>query len=55
MVDIVKNTVSYGHGAPESNTLGLFYKDLDFDILYQRVATGWVVKPIQPTNKMYIR
>ena len=55
MVDLVKNSVSYGNGKPDSNAPGSFYKDLDSDILYQRVATGWVVKPIQPAHKIYIR
>lgn len=54
MTKATKPTISYGTGVPSISTSGEFYKDLDTDILYQKLKSGeWEVKPTQPQYKMY--
>ena len=56
MSEVTKPTVSYGKGAPVATTTGSFYKDLNTDILYQKLSSGeWEIKPTQPQYKMYAR
>ena len=56
MSELIKLVVSYGKGVPVATTTGNFYKDLNTDILYQKLSTGeWEVKSIQPQYKMYVQ
>ena len=55
MTEVVKPNITYGEGAPTISTTGDFYKDLNTDILYQKLESGeWEVKPVHPRYKMYI-
>ena len=54
MTEVVKTIITYGNGAPTTSTTGDFYKDLDTDILYQKLKSGeWEVKPVRNKYNMY--
>ena len=56
MTEVTKPNISYGKGVPSTSTAGDFYKDLNTDVLYQKLKSGeWEVKHTQPKYKMYIR
>ena len=56
MTEVTKPNISYGKGVPSASTVGDFYKDLNTDVLYQKLKSGeWEVKPVQPQYKMYVR
>lgn len=55
MTKATKPDISYGTGVPSISTSGEFYKDLDTDILYQKLKSGaWEVKPTQPNGDVKI-
>ena len=56
MPEVTKPNISYGKGVPSTSTAGDFYKDLNTDVLYQKLKSGeWEVKPTHLRYNMYVR
>ena len=44
-----KIKVETGEGVPNDTIKGEFYKDINSNIMYQKIEDSWVEKPITPS------